>query len=352
MKNQNNRNGAIEFWRFLLISAIGIMHFSNSYFGASPYFAGAYVATEFFFIVSGYLLFLSFYKNKTKGEKVGAWKFTFHKIRNLYPCYLLSFLMLFVFVMIADKEGLGGWITNLGQSVWELTFLQISGLKGFRLFNYPAWYISAMLIAGYFIYALLELEEEKFAKILMPLAVLLIYCFFSKNAENIDVWGGAKILDISDALMRAFAGMSLGGICYYASSLIREKRLSFGGRLVLSIGEAIVFILSLFLMNQEGHTQIDFYIIALLAVGVTLLFSNQTFTTELFSKRLFVWIGKLSYPMFLNQILAIYLIGAYLKDLGYREGVIVFLIVLFLISVIELLVLKGLRKLKNYFSNK
>lgn len=347
MKNQSNRNGAIELWRFILIGAIGIMHFSNSYYGSSPYFGGAYVATEFFFIVSGYLLFVSFYKNRAREEKINAWQFTFHRIKNLYPCYLLSFLVLFCFIMVQDKASLSTWITNFSQSAWELSFLQISGLKGFRLFNYPAWYISAMLIVGYFIYALLELNEKKFAKLYMPLAVLGIYCFFSKNAENIDVWGGAKILDISDALMRAFAGMSLGGICYYASLLIKKKQRSSVVRVLLSIGELAAFLLSIFLMNQKGHTQIDFYIILLLAVGITLSFSEQTYITKLLSKQPIVWIGKLSYPMFLNQIFVIYLIGAYLNQLSYSKGIVIFMMILIAISFIELLILQGLNCLKT-----
>lgn len=347
MKNQSNRNGVIELWRFILIGAIGIMHFSNSYYGSSPYFGGAYVATEFFFIVSGYLLLTTFYKNKARKEKINAWQFTLHRIKNLYPCYLFSFLVLFCFIMVQEKASINTWITNLSQSVWELSFLQISGLKGFRLFNYPAWYISAMLIVGYFIYALLELNEEKFVKVYMPLAVLGIYCFFSKNSENIDVWGGAKILDISDALMRALAGMSLGGICYQASRFIKEKQLSPIAKFLLSVGELAAFLISLFLMNQKGHTQTDFYIILLLAVVVTLTFSNQTYVTTLLSKQPIIWIGKLSYPMFLNQIFVIYLIGAYFNNLSYRKGIIIFIIMLLVISLIELLILYGLRQLKN-----
>lgn len=347
MKEKNNRNGAIEFWRFILIIAIGIMHFSNSYYGASPYLGGAYVATEFFFLVSGYLLMASFLRNKERKETISAWRYTVRKIKNLYPCYLLSFLALFCFIMINDKVNLMEWFTNLGQSVWELMFLQISGLKGFRLFNYPAWYISAMLIAGYFIYALLEVDEKRFVKILMPLSILIIYTNFSKNAGNIDVWGGAKILDISDALMRAFAGMSLGGLSCYAARSIQKRVFSNASKYILSVLELMAFLLAFCLMNQVGHTQTDFYIIFLFFLGITLSFSNQTFTAKVFSMQLFQSLGKISYPMFLNQILVISIIGTYVTGLPYRQGVILFLIILLIISAIEVLLLKLVSRLKN-----
>jgi peptidoglycan/LPS O-acetylase OafA/YrhL len=348
MNKQKRRNHAIEFWRFIYICAICIMHFSNSYFGASPYFDDAYAATEFFFIVSGYLLVMSYHKNKE--NRMNAWGYTFHKAIKLYPYYLLSFIAVFVFIMISEKESIWGWIRNLGGSVWELVFLQISGLKCFRLFNYPTWYISALLIAGYFIYTLLELAEEKFIKLIMPLAVLVIYCFFSKNTGNMDVWGGAKILHISDALMRAFAGMCLGGIGYQVNVALRHIQLNKKRRILLTIGEMAAFILVFYLIAQRGHTQVDFYVVGLLAIAVTLAFSGRTYTSILFKSRLFAWFGKISYPMFLNQIFVIYIMGAYIKDLGYRNAVAVFMVLLILVSMVEMLTLEGIRKIDSYRS--
>ncbi|MFA9376818.1 MAG: acyltransferase family protein [Lachnotalea sp.] len=343
MNRQNNRNYSIEFWRFIFIGAICIMHFSNSYFGVSPYFDDAYVATEFFFIVSGYLLMKSF--NKNKKNKICAWKFTINKVLRLYPYYILSFIAIFIFVMINDKASIMDWIINLGGSVWELLFLQISGLKCFTLFNYPTWYISAMLIVGYLIYALLELFEETCIKIIMPVAILVIYCFFSRESGSIDVWGGSTILGVSDALMRAFAGMSLGAICYWASDALKQMQLNKRIKIILSIVELLVFSLALGLMSQAGHTQLDFYIIGLLAVAVTVSFSEQTFLYRLFDSSFFSWIGKISYPLFLNQIFVINIMGVAFVGLGYTSGIIVFLLLLVLVSFIEIAIVEGMKKI-------
>lgn len=346
MNKQNNRNNTIEFWRFMFICAISIMHFSNSYFGSSPYFDDAYVATEFFFIVSGYLLLKSYDKNRE--NEVSAWKFTFNKAIKLYPYYIVSFIAVFIFIMVSENVGIMEWIRNLCGSVWELIFLQISGLKCFRLFNYPTWYISAMLIAGYFMYALLNLVEEKFMKLIMPLAVLVIYCFFSRESGSIDVWGGSTILGISDALMRAFAGMSLGGICYGASNLLKQKQLDKTKKILLSIGEMAAFVLAFALMSQAGHTQVDFYVIGLLAIAVTISFSGVTYTSEFFDIQLFSWLGKISYSMFLNQILVIYLMGAYLIGFGYTSGVLIFMLLLFVISLVEIAIIEGMKKISGF----
>lgn len=342
MDKQKGRNNTIEFWRFIFICAICIMHFSNSYFGSSPYFDDAYVATEFFFIVSGYLLVRSFYKNKE--NKITAWKYTLTRAVKLYPYYIFSFFAIFVMIMVRENVNITEWIRNLGGAVWELIFLQISGLKCFRLFNYPTWYISAMLITGYFMYALLVLAEEKFIKFIMPFAVLFIYCFFSKDNGNIDVWGGAKILSISDALMRAFAGMSLGGICYSASNLLKQKDLNQTKKLLLNIGEMAAYIIAFGLMSQTGHTQLDFYIIGLIALAVTISFSGQTSIYKLFNSQIFTWLGKLSYPMFLNQIFVINLMGIFMLGLGYRTGILIFLLLLATVSFIEIAIVEGIKR--------
>ncbi len=343
MNKQVGRNNTIEFLRFMFVCAICIMHFSNSYFEASPYFSDAYVATEYFFLVSGYLLVMSYYKNK--GKKVSAWKYTWNKVCRLYPYYIFSFSAVFILIMVLDHANMAEWLTNLGGSVWELAFLQISGLKCFRLFNYPTWYISAMIISGYFIYALLELIEEKFTKFIMPLAVLLIFCFFSKENGNMDVWGGATILNISDALTRAFAGMCFGGICYHASNLLKQKQLNHSKKILLSICEMVTFILAFVLMSQAGHTQLDFYIVGLLAVAVTISFSGQTWSYQVFDRPIFNWLGKISYPMFLNQIFVINLMGVLLVGLGYKIGVAVFLTLLVIVSFIEMAIVCGLKKI-------
>jgi peptidoglycan/LPS O-acetylase OafA/YrhL len=205
-----------------------------------------------------------------------------------------------------------------------------------------------MLIAGYIMYALLNLVEEKFMKLIMPLAVLVIYCFFSRESGSIDVWGGSTILGISDALMRAFAGMSLGGICYSASNLLKQKQLDKTKKILLSIGEMAAFVLAFALMSQAGHTQVDFYVIGLLAIAVTISFSGVTYTSKFFDIQLFSWLGKISYSMFLNQILVIYLMGAYLIGFGYTSGVLIFMLLLFVISLVEIAIIEGMKKISGF----
>lgn len=319
------KNGTIELCRFVFIAAICIMHFSNTYFGNAPRFGAAYTAVEFFFIVSGYLLFKNFYENR--GKAAGAFSYTLSRVKKLYPYYIAAFLFIFICIMIDGKEDLQGWIVNLGGSFFELGFLHMTGLRCFRLFNYPTWYISAMLIAGYFIYACLEQFGDKFVKAAMPLLVIIIYVNFSRNSECLDVWGGARF-GVSDAAARGFAGMSIGGMCYFAANRLtgyfKDNKYADKLKIPLSLLELFCFGMVLFLMHGSGGTQSDFYVLPLLAAGVTLSFTGFTnisdFTGSNTVNRLCAFLGRLSYPMFLNQILVIYLISR-VAGLGYVQAV-------------------------------
>lgn len=330
------KNGTIELCRFIFIAAICIMHFCNTYFGSAPRFGAAYTAVEFFFIVSGYLLFKYFYEKRDNGK--GAFSYTFSRIKKLYPYYIIAFLLIFICIMIDSREGIIGWIINLGGSFFELVFLHISGLKCFRLFNYPTWYISAMLIAGYFIYACLEQFGDKFVKAVMPILVIIIYVDFSRNSGCLDVWGGARF-GVSDAVARGFAGMSIGGMCYFVVNKLiiyfSENKNTDWLKIPLSILEIFCFGMALFLMHGMGGTQADFYVIPLLAAGITLSFSQITSLSAATNKtnvnRLCVFLGKLSYPMFLNQILLIYIVSR-LEKLGYVQAVGIYIAALIVFS--------------------
>ena len=321
------RNNSIELFRFLFIAVICFMHFSNSYFGAAPYFEGAYIGTEFFFIVSGYLLMYSFTKSTDSPIKgTGAFSYTFSRVKKLYPHYLLSFGAIFVFTMIVNQASPWQVIRNLAASFWELTFLQISGLKCTGLVNYPAWYLSAMLIAGYFLYALLELFQNKFVKIGIPFTILYVYAFFSKNNGNMDVWGGAQIMQVSDAVIRAFAAMSIGILCYQGAEILRIRTISINGKIALTIAEIASYITVLIMSTVRGHSQNDFYLLALLGIAVVLSFSGQTLTGYLCNNRVVSYLGKISFPMFLNQIFIIGLFGQFYTGQNYKASLLLFIV--------------------------
>ena len=325
------RNNEIEFFRFLFICAISVMHFSNSYFKSTPHFSNAYIGTEFFFLISGFMIMKS-----ADNTEMSAFTFTGKRIKKLYPHYLMAFLLLLLLSSLTSYTGIVALVRSLFTYAFELLFLQSLGLKCFGLLNYPAWYLSALLIAGFFIYALVRLHRKLYLTIIAPLAIVATYSFFSANIGTLDLWGGNQFLNLSDALTRGFAAMSLGSLSYELSKYIATKQYAPTKilRLLFTCVEfgilAGVFIGCIFFPASTY----DFHLLLFMFIAITLAFSGLTYTTLVFSCPLFSYLGKISYPMYVYQLFIICMFCLLSPGLTYTVGIITFLIALIIFSIV------------------
>lgn len=327
--NTSHRILEIEVFRFLFICAIAIMHFSNSYFKSAPYFSGAYIGTEFFFLLSGFMIMKA-----AKAKKTTPFVFTLKRLKKLYPHYLTAFFLLFITSSIVGNTGLLASLKNLFHYSFELLFLQASGLKCFGLLNYPTWYVSSLIIGGFFLYAFAYYHEKIYLTIIAPLSVLVTYTFFSANTGHMDVWGGNQLLQLSDALTRGFAAMSLGALSYALSNYLKEQPLHLfkPARIFFTVLELALLFGVLVGSAYFADTQYDFYFIFMLFIAITLAFSGITYNDRLFSLSLFSYLGKISYPMYVYQLFVICLFCLFLPNLPYLIGVLSFLAVTIVFS--------------------
>ena len=74
------KNINIELWRFIFTILICLLHFGTK-INNTVYFRGGYIAVEFFFILSGYLLMVKVNNNYSDNQL----DFTLQKIKRLYP---------------------------------------------------------------------------------------------------------------------------------------------------------------------------------------------------------------------------------------------------------------------------
>lgn len=330
------RNNEMELFRFLFIIAIAVMHFSNSYFKSCPYYQGAYIGTEFFFLLSGFMIAK---KALSQKEPLSPYKFTLYRLKKLYPDYLFAFFLLFALTLVSGAIAWQDAAKTLGSYVFELLFLHASGLKCSGLLNYPTWYLSSLLIGGCIIYGLICINRKLYLTIIAPLSVLVTYSFFSANAGHMDVWGSTQLFHLSDALTRGFAAMSLGCLSYCLSSYLGQYEEQVSNNKVLKVLLTFIelFCLCFVLFDSAfvADSQMDFYFILLLFTGMTLSFSELTFTGQIFSRvPLLGLLGKISYQMYVYQLFIICIFCLYLPSLGYRTGILCFLLCLIAFSLL------------------
>ena len=92
------RNGEIDLLRFIFSSMIVIHHYNASF--NFNILENGYIAVEFFFLLSGYLMAQSAYKITSKKDKLesseiadSTWSFIIKKVKAFYPYYAFAVIL-------------------------------------------------------------------------------------------------------------------------------------------------------------------------------------------------------------------------------------------------------------------
>ncbi len=98
----NGKNGFIELCRFVFCWGVVSHHakFLSESPGYIPIFGG-YISVEFFFILTGYLMYASYHKAQSAGkEQDSAIHQIYVKLKRIYPYFLVTFCAVFILVHI------------------------------------------------------------------------------------------------------------------------------------------------------------------------------------------------------------------------------------------------------------
>lgn len=310
------KNFAVEAWRFIFCIIICLYHFLG-YGGAQEAgmpFKGGYLAVEFFFIVSGFLLMQHFEQKAStedflRPEKAAAEYFG-KKYLRLFPHHAFTLIILAVLCLTMVGYSVTKVVTV---GFWEFFMLGQFGFGAKSMINTPAWYVSALLIASFVIYYLLLRNRQRFLYFFAPALICIIYAQFFQSADFLNQNLTCKFL-VCNGVFRALAGMSLGCLCYLAYIRLKpvlQGRFGFCS----SILELGIFALFLRIIYHGGYTHWDFLVLPLMAVFVTSIFLGNSILSRLLNNRLSAYLGKLSYAVYLNQ--GIFTVIAIMRFSGY-----------------------------------
>lgn len=311
-----NRNYALDFFKLFATFFICFHHLVG-YFNFQIEQSG-YLFVELFFILSGFFL----YKNFSTIKEEDEFSYTKKRIKKLYPHYIFSFFTLFLFLAISNiftPVIPGNKLLFVPLS--EIFMLHSIGIfKG--NFNSPTWYLSVMIVGGYFIYYLLRNNSNKFIRFTGPLIILGSYTLINSTlGGKIESWDNILIFCLP--LLRGTAdmiiGCILGVIIDNKNSLLKIKLSPYYIKLI----ELITYFLIYMLLTQK--TNYELCVLLLFPILILISFSPHSFSNKLFNKKIFQKIGKISYPMYLNHLLIIKIlqlffdktVNTFLLTLGY-----------------------------------
>lgn len=323
------KNAIVESWRFLYSIFIIFYHLQGHIYGCG---FGGYIAVEFFFILSGFLLAKSIesMSDVTAPKAAGIW--LSRKVRALFPHYILSWGLVFLCGIILDKASGEVIINRIITTIWEVLFLAMSPLS-FDSLNNPTWYISAMLIAGYFIVYLLKKNDEVFVRILSPLILFGMYGWLFHEIKSLSITvETTPVVIIRWGNLRAFAGVTAGVLAYKLYKIILEKFTEDKRRRLWLLGNGGLIFLTICAIYIH-NTRVDFYFVVFYMLIIPVLFLDDI--KNKYIKKLMIYLGKLSYPMYLNHLIIENITLKYFSHISIYKVTPIYLFVIIIFSVLS-----------------
>jgi peptidoglycan/LPS O-acetylase OafA/YrhL len=303
----------------------------------SPIIGKGYLAVDLFFMISGFVMTHVYHHAFLRGDFRGNYfRFIAARIARLYPLHvfiLLLFLATALSSRTADYIATGDFspipLTGARSlSAFFANLLMLQGVKASELsWNYPAWSISIEFMA-YFLFPLLlptiwQASPRLKAALAAVILGLLSYLMLLTN-DYFNQWDGPT------TLLRCMPEFILGMLMY---SLYCSGRLH---RWMTTDAAALGLLAALVILLQIGIS--DFLIVVVFALLVLAAVGNDGTVTRLVNTAPLLWLGELSYSLYLAhglvQFGATRLLSAYGID---DRGAISHLSSLFLIGAMFLI---------------
>jgi len=313
--------------RGLLALAVVFYHVQwGGLIATNGFIQNGYLAVDAFFCLSGFLMF-TLYRSISSGNE--ARSFMIKRFARLYPLHLFTLLAMLLYLftrLMAHKAGLpilepgesvplsDSTSDNLSTFISNLVLTQSLGAHDGLSFNKPSWSISVEFYT-YIVFALIM--------IFLPLKKLWHYCVVA--AVTALIYLGLSLirpnLDITHDLgfLRCLGGFGAG---ITAAVLFQTTRAFYTSQSKLSASFIEVCTLLVFLYwfsTAEGTT--TFFAAPFMILLIITFANDKGLLSTVMNMRIFQYLGKVSYSVYLNHSLVIIVINLFISQfLGGLES--------------------------------
>ena len=328
------RNGTLELMRFVFCMAILLYHIGKYTSGTPSLKNGVFLAlfphgamgVEFFFLLTGVFLAQSLDKQLQRSQTktnvfADTGRYFWKKYASTFPQHFVAFAVLFAVMALIhlDMPNWSAWNRFL-DAIPNLFLIQMTGVMGAPL-NHIEWYLSSMLIAILIVYFLCRLHFKVVTRYIAPVAsvgLLVWMCceFPSLTGVTRPMYIGGDLF-IYKGNIRAIAEILLGTFVYslgrYGLAPLAEKT-GKPVRILLTVLEWVMYAGALVITLLTLPYGWEYGALAFIFGGVLLSFSGLTYSGEIFDNNVCYFLGKITLPVYLSQLSAIYAVNYYMKD--------------------------------------
>lgn len=337
------RNGKIELLRFFMAISVLCLHVQK-YVGTEikpngdihlAFFPHGAMGVEFFFVLSGFLMASSVFYAKDADRKLPTGKSTIifmkKKFMAIFPMHCIAAVGVFAATAISQNYSLTDCVKKAVTSLPGLFFVQMGGF-GFTYINHIEWYLSVMLISMCLIYPMLRKWYETFSRVIAPLVALFILGYLMHTYSSligVNTWSGITY----KSMFRGIAELCLGIFCFEVCRYIQNSKINTKKRILISVLEAVSWIGTFGIIMTTFSYKSNIFALALIAIGITCTFTGLTYGNDIFNKKAIYYLGKLSLPIYLIQLMTIEIIPVIFSDLSVNIQMIITIVSTLIVAV-------------------
>lgn len=326
---KKQRNGTIDLLRFYFTIAVVMAHIYTLFLREAGFLTpmrNGHISVELFFILSGFLMTSSCMKASKQGTGTGPATFSFlrHKYQTLYPAWFLAWLVFMVFYFIRTPFR----IAELWKSVPSI--LMISNLGFLETHNVAfGWYIPTMLLGMAILYPLCYRFKKTFLYCMAPLIALFSAVFlFQRNGKilaNQEEW----LIVTWPHTIRALCGLCLGCCAWTVTDSLKKwtGKLTVAGITLLSCAELLCWAVPVVGLWNGVPTYMHLPYMLCFTLGTAIAFSDLTWQSRIIRGSFFSWLGRISYGVYLAQILGKELTPLFVETSSPRRFIAVYLLI-------------------------
>lgn len=355
---KTRRNGKIDLLRFVFCAGVIILHIEGALYdgmkswGIFSLAHRGYIGVEFFFLVSGWLLakkLASLDHVPCELDTLGGetYRFLWNKLRPIIP-YHIIFGICMIGLWAVCYSGTTFWNIFAARfpSIFFLHRIGIGGVNPKDVLGIE-WYIFSMLLCMSFLYPFGRRFGKAF-RCLAPITGMLI-CG-SLIIKTGHFWNVDQIVGFTyKCNWRALGELLMGIGCYEATCAINKKDFSLLGKVSLACLEVCCYLTVLYYTFGILGDKYDMYALCLLAVAVTISFSDKGFAanSRLLNNSFCEWLGKVSMPIYLAQAPWLSFLPVFCKNASNRNKGVAILVGSIVTGIVAYILVEKLMKLKK-----
>lgn len=325
-RDQSKRIAELDSLRGIMALIVASFHFT-----APEHFFNGSLAVDFFFILSGLVLTISWAEGFRPGGGT-AYDFTVKRLARLYPLHLfatlivvvlyLAFVVLYNYPKAASFQEALSWhfppaYYRDGVAFSLLQNILLVNCVGFNpsgvFWNGPSWSISVEFWINLIAFQWLRERSSTMLVCVALLCYVFLYNYFHRLDEHYEVMFGL----LNSGMARGLGGFIFGMIAYRLANtpfVMASHRI---GRISHELGQPVALATILWVMHNSAGTTNDF--VALVASFIlvwSIHVARHTWIAAALRLAPLVYLGEISYSLYLNHFAIQYL----LQDLVQFKG--------------------------------